>query len=262
MFTPEQIAQFSGLDYAIYDYVVKHPHEVAYMRIRELAEAVHVSPPTVLRFCKKVGCDGFSEFKTKWKLHLRENERTSIISSQEALREFFERTLTADYERTILDAATVIARADHVIFVGSGSSGILAEYGSRYFSAFQKFSVYIKDPFFPIYGHYFTNCVVIALSVSGETQHTLAQVHRFKEKGGTIIGITNRKHCSLANISDYNLTYYATAERMGQTDVTTQLPVVYLLERLAKEMYRLLPTQTDRGRTVGDKATTRHRSSQ
>jgi len=136
MFTPEQIAQFSELDYAIYDYVVKHPHEVAYMRIRELAEAVHVSPPTVLRFCKKVGCDGFSEFKTKWKLHLRENERTSIISSQEALREFFERTLTADYERTILDAATVIARADHVIFVGSGSSGILAEYGSRYFSAF------------------------------------------------------------------------------------------------------------------------------
>ncbi|ARA98412.1 MULTISPECIES: MurR/RpiR family transcriptional regulator [Geobacillus] len=262
MFTPEQIAQFSELDYAIYDYVVKHPHEVAYMRIRELAEAVHVSPPTVLRFCKKVGCDGFSEFKTKWKLHLRENERTSIISSQEALREFFERTLTADYERTILDAATVIARADHVIFVGSGSSGILAEYGSRYFSAFQKFSVYIKDPFFPIYGHYFTNCVVIALSVSGETQHTLAQVHRFKEKGGTIISITNRKHCSLANISDYNLTYYATAERMGQTDVTTQLPVVYLLERLAKEMYRLLPTQTDRGRTGGDKATTRHRSSQ
>lgn len=249
MFTPEQIAQFSELDYAIYDYVVKHPHEVAYMRIRELAEAVHVSPPTVLRFCKKVGCDGFSEFKTKWKLHLRESEQTSIISSQEALREFFERTMTADYERAIREAAAAIARADHVIFVGSGSSGILAEYGSRYVSAFQKFSVYIKDPFFPIYGHYFDNCAVIALSVSGETPHTLAQVHRFKEKGGTIISITNRKHCTLASISDYNLTYYATPERTGQTDVTTQLPVVYLLERLAKEMYRMLPNRTAEGGT-------------
>ncbi|KYD24436.1 MurR/RpiR family transcriptional regulator [Geobacillus sp. FSL W8-0032] len=248
MFTPEQIARFSELDYAIYDYVMKHPHEVAYMRIRELAEAVHVSPPTVLRFCKKVGCDGFSEFKTKWKLYLRENERTSIISSQEALREFFERTLTADYERAIFAAAAVIAQADQVIFVGSGSSGILAEYGSRYFSAFQKFSVYIKDPFFPIYGHYFNNCAVIALSVSGETPHTLAQVHRLKEKGSTIISITNRKHCTLANISDYNLTYYATAERIGQTDVTTQLPVIYLLERLAKEMYRLLGRETE---TIG-----------
>ncbi|MDF9298171.1 hypothetical protein P5F23_14470 [Geobacillus stearothermophilus] len=72
-------------------------------------------------------------------------------------------------------------------------------------------------------------------------------MHRFKENGSTIISITNRKHCTLANISDYNLTYYTTPERIGQTDVTTQLPVVYLLERLAKEMYRLLPAQTDRG---------------
>jgi DNA-binding MurR/RpiR family transcriptional regulator len=149
MFTPEQIARFSELDYIIYNYVTKHANEVVYMRIRELAEAVHVSPPTILRFCKKVGCDGFSEFKTKLKLYLQQNERAFITNAQDTLTEFFERTLKTDYQQTIREAAAAIAGADHVIFVGSGSSGILAEYGSRYFSAFKKFSVYIKDPFFP-----------------------------------------------------------------------------------------------------------------
>jgi DNA-binding MurR/RpiR family transcriptional regulator len=93
MFTPEQIARFSELDYIIYNYVTKHANEVVYMRIRELAEAVHVSPPTILRFCKKVGCDGFSEFKTKLKLYLQQNERAFITNAQDTLTEFFERTL-------------------------------------------------------------------------------------------------------------------------------------------------------------------------
>ncbi|BDG37594.1 MurR/RpiR family transcriptional regulator [Saccharococcus caldoxylosilyticus] len=240
MFTPEQIARFSELDYIIYNYVTKHANEIVYMRIRELADAVHVSPPTILRFCKKVGCDGFSEFKTKLKLYLQQNERSFITNAQDTLAEFFERTLKTDYQQTIREAAAAIARADNVIFVGSGSSGILAEYGSRYFSALKKFSVYIKDPFFPIYGHYFNNCVAIALSVSGETSYTLSQVHRLKEKGSTIISITNRKHCSLAKMSDYNLTYYVNTEFVEQTNVTTQIPVIYLLESLAKEMYRML----------------------
>jgi DNA-binding MurR/RpiR family transcriptional regulator len=92
MFTPEQIARFSELDYIIYNYVTRHANEAVYMRIRELAEAVHVSPPTILCFCKKGGCDSFSEFQTKLKLYLRQNERSFITNAQDTLAEFLERT--------------------------------------------------------------------------------------------------------------------------------------------------------------------------
>ncbi|WP_182540149.1 hypothetical protein [Fontibacillus panacisegetis] len=34
-----------------------------YLTIREFAEKVQSSPTSVLRFCKKVGCNGFTEFK-------------------------------------------------------------------------------------------------------------------------------------------------------------------------------------------------------
>ena len=38
------------------------------MSVRDLAECTHVSTATVVRFCQKLDCNGFVEFKTKLKL--------------------------------------------------------------------------------------------------------------------------------------------------------------------------------------------------
>lgn len=42
--------------------------EVTYMLIRELAQEIPISTASFIRFCKKVGFDGFGEFKTELKL--------------------------------------------------------------------------------------------------------------------------------------------------------------------------------------------------
>ena len=62
MFDLEAIKSFNDLEFSGYDYVMKNKNTVVYMRIRELADEAHVSTTTVIRFCKKLGCDGFSEF--------------------------------------------------------------------------------------------------------------------------------------------------------------------------------------------------------
>ena len=59
----------------VYEYVVKDPEKVKYMRIRELADEVHVSTSTILRFCKKMGCSGYSEFK----LQLRDYQTRNCL---------------------------------------------------------------------------------------------------------------------------------------------------------------------------------------
>ena len=46
--------------------------KVMYMRIRELADEAHVSTTTILRFCKKLKCEGFSEFKVRFKMYIEE----------------------------------------------------------------------------------------------------------------------------------------------------------------------------------------------
>ncbi|MBM7540901.1 DNA-binding MurR/RpiR family transcriptional regulator [Amphibacillus cookii] len=239
LFTSKQIATFSDLEHSLYSYIIKNIDKVIYMRIRDLANVTHVSTTTILRFCKKLDCDGFSEFKVKLKMYQEgQEERNDILTGEKSLTEFLERTLTQDFQSKINDIAKVIAKAQRVVFIGIGSSGILAEYGSRYFSGLKKFAFYIKDPFLPIHEQYIEDSVTIVLSVSGETSTTLAQVNQFKQEGSVIVSITNNADSALAKLSDYNLAYYVSTEFVGNTNLTTQIPVVYLLERLAKATYQ------------------------
>jgi DNA-binding MurR/RpiR family transcriptional regulator len=239
MFSNEVIASFNELETSIYNYVCQNSDKVAYMRIRELADETHVSTATILRFCRKAGCEGFSEFKVKLKMHLGNDQKPSIKSPQQSIEEFFERTLQGDLEEKIRNAAEVVSNADNVMFIGIGSSGILAEYGARYFSGLGKFSIYIKDFSYPIHSKLRRNSVTVALSVSGENPFTVTQINQLKQEGSKVISITNSRLSTIAKISDINIPYFVTEEAFEQTNITTQVPVVYILEAMAREMHKL-----------------------
>ena len=38
---------------------------------------------------------------------------------------------------------------------------------------------------------------------------------------------------------NYNLSYYAQSEKLGYSDITTQVPVVFILESLCKKLYNM-----------------------
>ena len=239
MFSNDSIASFNELETSLYNYISQNLDKVAYMRIRELADETHVSTATILRFCRKLNCDGFSEFKVKLKMYLEEDKRTYIKSAQHSIVEFFERTIKGDLDEKINEAAIQIQNAENVIFIGIGSSGILAEYGARYFSSLGKFSLYIKDPHFPIHSKFRNNSVTIALSVSGENPFTVNHLNLLKQEGSNIISITNNKLSTIAKISNINIPYYVTEEYFEEANITTQVPVVYIIESIARQIYRL-----------------------
>lgn len=240
MFTEQQIRNFSNLDYDLYKYIIANQKKVIYMRIRDLAKETHVSTTSILRFCQKLGFDGFSEFKIKLRLYLEGSENSNVLNEKSSLNEFLERTLNQNFDEKIIDIATVIAQSENIIFIGNGTSGILAEFGSRYFSGLKKFSFHINDPFFPIDNATFENETVIVLSVSGESKPIIHFTNRVKEKGNTVISITNRSDCTLAQLSDYNLSYFVTEEHINTSNLTTQVPVIYFLESLAKATYKIM----------------------
>lgn len=72
MFSEEMICSLNDLELEVYKYVVRNADKVCYMRIREFADAAHVSTSTILRFCKKAGCDGYAEFKIRLRQHLEQ----------------------------------------------------------------------------------------------------------------------------------------------------------------------------------------------
>ncbi|MFS0752572.1 MurR/RpiR family transcriptional regulator [Oceanobacillus sp. 1P07AA] len=242
MFTNIKMSEFSDLEFSLYNFIVTHPEKVIYMRIRDLANETHVSPTSILRFCKKLGFDGFTEFKVQLKMYMNQTENLSFIHSTTSLTEYLERTMQHDYDQRIRTISQSIAAAQTIIFIGIGTSGILAEYGSRYFSALKKFSLHIKDPYFPMYTSSLENSVAIVLSVSGETESIINLTNRVKEEGTKVISITNFPDCTLAKLSDYNLSYFVSTEYRETFNLTTQIPVIHLLESLAKETYKSINT--------------------
>jgi DNA-binding MurR/RpiR family transcriptional regulator len=233
------ITSFNELEISLYNYIIKNSEKVIYMRIRELADQTHVSTSTILRFCRKINCDGFSEFKVKLKLYLDRKEQSNLKSTKYFLSEFVERTLKGNFEAFIQDTAELVAKSGKVIFFGTGSSGILAEYGARYFSSLGKFASFIKDPFYPINSKDLKDSTAIILSVSGETDYTLKLANLLKSEGSKIVSITNSKNCTLAKISDINIAYYVTEVYLGEANITTQIPVIYILEETAHLIKRI-----------------------
>lgn len=55
----------SGLDRKLAQFALENVDTVVNSSIIELAEKVGVSPPTVTRFCRRLGCQGFSDFKVQ-----------------------------------------------------------------------------------------------------------------------------------------------------------------------------------------------------
>lgn len=89
MFTHEMVRSFNQLEMDVYNYILQNEDKVIYMKVRELADAVHVSTTTVLRFCKKAGCEGYSEFRLKLKQELKGSKETELDMDVMAMSDFF-----------------------------------------------------------------------------------------------------------------------------------------------------------------------------
>lgn len=237
MFNYEVIQSLNSLELLLYKYIMKNSKKVIYMRIRELADEAHVSTTTILRFCKKLNCEGFSEFKVKLKMYIEENSTKKVSDDTSEIINFLRNIEKSDLDKKLDKLCNLVKNANNIIFLGVGSSGILCKYAARYFSSVGKFSFHIDDPFFPKNFRSHGTSLVIALSVSGETPSIVESITEFKEEGYSIASITNSENCTIAKLSDLNIPYYVQEVKINYSDITTQLPVLYMIERIGKKLY-------------------------
>ncbi|WP_349943793.1 MurR/RpiR family transcriptional regulator [Lacrimispora sp. BS-2] len=238
MFSNQVLNQFSELDYEVYNFILKNSEKIPYMTIREFANEAHVSTTTIARFCRKVNCNGFSEFKIRFKM---EQESTKTIRQgfdSSSILDFFQKIETESFHEQLKSIANIIAEKKQIIFLGIGNSGIIAEYASRYFCNIGIFATGINNPMFPISLEFPEESIIIILSVEGETDILIENSEIIRQCNSTVVSITNRKNSTLARISDYNISYYIQGERMDykkmKVDITSQIPAVYIVEALAK----------------------------
>ena len=78
---------------------------------------------------------------------------------------------------------------------------------------------------------------MIVLSESGTTKQTVYIASHLQQRGCPMISITNNSNSVLAKMADCNISYHVTARMVNERNVTTQVPVLYIIETLATKLY-------------------------
>jgi len=245
-FTPDKIEQLNVIEMDIYLYVQENPTELDNLKIRELAAKLHVSTATILRFCKKLGCSGYVEFKIKLKESLIPPAVTKLVSETQAANKYFRFDTidgAAEFEKHILEATQLMKDAKKIIFIGEGMSGVMAKYGALFLTMMGKSAHYIDSLFIPIPVEDHSETVVIALSVTGETLSLIDRLEGFKSLDAKIISITNGKGNTISKLATIALYYDIPTEEfmvigpkksVMRVNGESQIPTLYLIETLVR----------------------------
>ena len=70
----EHTPQLNKNDNELLSYCIRNHTEIANLKVTELADRLFISPASVVRFCKKLGFSGYSDFKASLRMDLFEPE--------------------------------------------------------------------------------------------------------------------------------------------------------------------------------------------
>ncbi|MFC4652829.1 MurR/RpiR family transcriptional regulator [Lactococcus nasutitermitis] len=239
-FIAEKVQKLNELEHLAFDFILQHTDEAQAMSVRELSEKVHVSTATVMRMTKKLGFSGWSElcFYLKNKEEELQDLPVSYHENLLQLNIFLKNISEKDYAKRLEQAISLVKRAQRHVFIGVGTSGSLAVYGAGYFVNSGLESYAITDLHQSMRGKSADGSLIIVLSVSGETELLIKSLLVLKSEGAKIISITNHEDTTISKLSDINLSYNF-QDRYSDYDIqenlTSQLPVVALIEMLAQE---------------------------
>ncbi|WP_317101195.1 SIS domain-containing protein, partial [Clostridium neonatale] len=134
----------------------------------------------------------FVKCKYKLKEQIAETDKNFKLNTDDyAIMDYFERSNQPSEVQKILDATKIIHKSKQIIFLGIGTSGILAKYASRCFVNIGRFAVYIDYPYFLVPDGFYDEIVIIVFSVTGEIEDIINQLRQFRNFDCVIISITN-----------------------------------------------------------------------
>jgi len=184
--------------------VLSSPDKVIHMRIVDLAAEAEVSEPTVVRFCRAIGCGGFQAFKLSLAQHiahspsLEEFSINELDSARDYTFKVFDSTIdTLKHVRGTIDpdaievAVDALCNAKRVEFYGFGASSPVAIDAQHKFFRLQISSAAYSDPHIQAMSAMSLQHgdVVVAISQTGRTRALLEAMELIKETGAVIIGL-------------------------------------------------------------------------
>ncbi|WP_246246556.1 MurR/RpiR family transcriptional regulator [Paenibacillus lemnae] len=229
-----QYRNFSMKEKEIADYIIRFKNTIHNINIRELAEQTHSSTSTITRFCRKIKCDSFVDFKIR--LNRETDDPDVSDDSFSKVRNLYTDIVnaTADMlqQNQIEQVVQRIKSAQRVQVYGLGSSGLSAlEFKYRLMRMNINIDA-ITDSHMMIMSASLLNKhdLVIGLSNSGLTEEVIDALAAARQNGAGTISITNYNHTKLTDLSDISL-FTPSMHRTGEPRfINSQLAINYVLD--------------------------------
>ena len=233
-FTYSQVESLNETEAYVYNYVVKNTKKVLNESIRELANDTHVSTATIMRFCKKMGCEGFTELKYRLKEY-EEMQETKEDNVADQFGYFIEKIKSSDYLDSIHRAAEIIKQSDLILTLGIGTTGDFAKYTSRLLSGVGYCCYGVDGAAYPVQrvaeGH---QEVIIAFYERIQKKLLFEEIYRYKNKNYMIIMFSNNNMGSMEHLCDEVIHVSDGSVMLGK--IHSGIPMLYAIEKLAYEL--------------------------
>ncbi len=202
------------------DFILKHPDELIYLTVTELAEKTNTSESTVVRLCQKIGYKGYQEFKIMLARDLVEPTnaiyaaiepgdslttiKTKVFQANaQALRDTIEVLTDAELEA----AVKAISTARRVDVYGVGGSNPLATDAYHKFLKLGIHVVALSDGDMMAMSSSLLQKGDVALGIShtGASRDVTDALSNAQRNGATTICITHRSTSPITKVSDIKL---------------------------------------------------------
>jgi glucokinase len=216
------------------DHVLAHPRSTLSDPIAEIAKAALVSQPTVIRFCRSLGCEGLSDFKLRLasglsgSIPLTHTQVTGTDTMLELGVKVLGNTASAILQvreqlnrDTLARAIELLAAAQRIEFFAIGHYGVVADDAQFKFLRFGVPSASYTDPRLQMLAANVMRAsdVAVIVSSSGRIEDLLAVVDLAQARGAKVVAIT-ASHTPLSKKADVALI----VDHLE--DVATHVPMV------------------------------------
>ena len=248
------------------EFVLNDPKSIISMKTAQASEAVGISEPTLIRFCKAIGFSGFQELKINLSQQLAADDYFKMYeidendSTYELCEKVFDTTISeilnvrSQIDQDILESAIeALVNSERVEFYAFGGSAPVAMDAQHKFFRLKIPSSYISDPHlqFMSANSLEKNDVVVAISQSGTTAALIDSVKIVRKNGVKVIGIMPGE-TPQSNMCDYPLTINVGVENRISKPVTSRIAYTAVIDVLTMGVAQLKPEAQEHLYNIAD----------
>lgn len=231
---------------AIAQALLENPDAITHMTLAEIARESGSSEASIIRFCKRMGYDGYSSLKEEFIRTIAEGTEiqsegiNASDSMQTILKKVFQSNVQTLNDTMVLadeayeKALKALINAKSIHFFGAGDAYAVCQLAFMKFIRSGVRCTAYSDSMLQLVaaGNMTKNDVAIAVSYEGRSKNVVEAMRVAKKAGATTISITKMNKSPLLKYTDISLFIAVSDLTIGRDKVTRRVADQFILDAL------------------------------